>query len=130
MASPENVPDVRAPGPARGPMAGPDAGSPPPFETQPNPIQPAAGPEFRRTWQGKLLSISFAVFAFEIGLCLVTFPWIDKTWDISYFQSASQAVRDFWNDPYFRGAVTGLGFINIYIAFLEVGRLFRRPSVR
>ena len=110
--------------PASGPVTGPEAH----FEA--NPPQPAVGPEFSQSWQGRLLAISFAIFAFEIGLCLVIFPWIDKTWNISYFQSVAPAVRDFWDDPYFRGAVTGLGFVNIYIALLEVARLLRRSSVR
>ena len=47
-----------------------------------------------------------------------------------YFQSVPPALRDFWDDPYFRGAITGLGFVNIYIALLEAGRLIRRSTPR
>jgi len=126
MASPENLPDIAA----QGPIAEPSAFPVPETHLDPNPPQLEPGPEFRQSWQGRLLSISFAIFAFEIGLCLVTFPWIDKTWNISYFQSAAPAVRDFWEDPYFRGGITGLGFVNIYIALLEVARLLRRSSAR
>lgn len=79
-----------------------------------------------RTWQRRLLGICFAIFAFEVGLFLVIFPWLDDTWDVNYFQTLVPALQNLWGDPYFRGAVTGLGFVNIYIACLEVVRLLRR----
>ena len=79
-----------------------------------------------RTWQRRLLGICFAIFAFEVGLFLVIFPWLDDTWDVNYFQTLIPALQNLWDDPYFRGAVTGLGFVNIYIACLEVVRLLRR----
>lgn len=77
------------------------------------------------SWQGRLLGFCFAIFTFEIGLFLVIFPWTDK-WDLNYFQDLASILKTAWNDPYFRGAVSGLGFVNIYIAFLEVARLLRR----
>jgi hypothetical protein len=83
-------------------------------------------PKPRRTWQSRLLSICFAIFAFEIGLFLVIFPWMDDTWDINYFQAVIPVLHDIWGDPYFRGAVTGLGLVNIYIACQELIRLLRR----
>lgn len=120
MAAPEHLsnlhpPDLPVPDLAgNGLPAGQTLAEPPPIP--------------RQSWQGKLLAVSFAIFAFEIGLCLVTFPWLDKTWNISYLESAPRAIRDFWQDPYFRGAITGLGLVNIYIALAEVGRLLRRTS--
>jgi hypothetical protein len=80
-----------------------------------------------RTWQGRLLSVCFSIFAFEIGLFLVVFPWMDDTWSVNYFQKVVPTLRVIWDDPYFRGALTGLGFVNIYIACIEMIRLFRRP---
>ena len=80
----------------------------------------------KRTWQRRLLGICFAIFAFEVGLFLVIFPWLDDTWDDNYFQSMIPDLQNIWDDPYFRGAVTGLGFVNIYIACQEVIRLLKR----
>src|SRR5436309_15918310 len=91
-------------------------------QTNPSVVQTAPRP---RTWQNRLLRICFAIFAFEIGLFLVVFPWTD-TWNINYFQSLGVLIQDVWDDSYFRGAVTGLGFVNIYIAGVEVIRLLRR----
>ena len=74
--------------------------------------------------QGKLLTICFAIFAFEIGLFLVIFPWMDS-WTLNYFQGLSAGIEALWDEPSFRGLVTGLGFVNIYISLLQVARLFR-----
>jgi hypothetical protein len=82
---------------------------------------------YRRSWQSRLLGISFAIFAFEIGLFLVIFPWMGDAWEVNYFQSGL-ILRNLWDEPYFRGAVSGIGFINIYIALLQIVRLFRRSA--
>jgi hypothetical protein len=99
-------------------------------EDVPNLMGPAseeAPPTLRGgSWQGRLLGFCFAIFTFEIGLFLVIFPWMDNTWDLNYFQSFLPVMKTLWNDPYFRGAITGLGFVNIYIALLEVARLLRK----
>ena len=83
-------------------------------------------PKSARRWQRRLLGICFAIFTFEIGLFLVIFPWMDDTWDLNYFNSVVPILQNVWDDPYFRGVLTGLGFVNIYIACMEVIRLFRR----
>ena len=93
--------------------------NPPHFEQIPDPP--------KRRWQGKLLTACFAVFAFEIGLVLVIFPWQDS-WSLNYFQDISPSLENLWDEPSFRGLVTGLGFVNIYIALLQVIRLFRRQG--
>ena|SRR5208282_1891074 len=79
-----------------------------------------------RTWQSRLLGVCTAIFTFEIGLFLVVFPWMDDIWNINYLQKLLPALRAVWDDPYFRGALTGLGLVNIYISCLEMIRLFRR----
>lgn len=77
-------------------------------------------------WPSRLLGICFAIFTFEIGLFLVIFPWMDDTWDLNYFNSLGPLLRSVWDDPYFRGALTGLGLVNIYIACQEVIRALKR----
>ena len=74
--------------------------------------------------RGRLMPICFAIFAFEIGVFLLIFPWMDS-WNSSYFKIVSPAARRLWGDPYFRGALSGLGLVNIYISFREVGRVLR-----
>ena len=98
-----------------------------PLPENPAPVQtaPAVAP---RRWQGRLLTVCFAVFALEVGLFLVIFPWQDS-WTFNYFQGLSN-FDSIWDEPSFKGLVTGLGFVNIYIALLQVIRLFRRSTPR
>ena len=66
----------------------------------------------------KILRYCFALFTLEVGLFLVVFPWTD-TWFFNYFQDFNQLFRNVWEDPYFRGAVSGLGLVNVYLAVAE-----------
>lgn len=76
-------------------------------------------------WQRRVLRLSLALFTLEVGLFLALFPWT-QSWDVNYFQSLSPALRDLWEQPSFRGAITGLGFVNIYIACLQFVHAFRK----
>jgi hypothetical protein len=92
-----------------------------PTETQPEP-QPS-----RRS--NRFLRVSFAIFAFEIGLFLLVFPWVDY-WHLNYFPDLSPVLEDVWEDPFFRGAISGLGLVNIYVAGLEIVRMLRGAKPR
>lgn len=96
--------------------------SPEPFPPQ----QVAEPPRRARSWQNRLLSICFIIFTLEIGLFLVIVPWMEETWALNTIQELAPVLQTIWIDPYFRGAITGLGLVNIYIAFHEILRLFRR----
>jgi hypothetical protein len=39
-------------------------------------------------------------------------------------------ARNLWDNPYVRGAVSGLGIVNIYISFSELFRLRRFSKQR
>ena len=82
-------------------------------------------PRTKVGWQRRLLRVSLALFIFEVGAFLVIFPWTES-WNINYFQSFTPAIQGLWYQPSFRGALTGLGFVNIYIACLQVVHSFRR----
>lgn len=73
----------------------------------------------------RLLRVCFAIFTFEIGLFLTIFPWVE-IWSVNYFSGWLPALENLWDDPYFKGAITGLGLVNIYLACAEVVRIFRR----
>ncbi|HTB15199.1 MAG TPA: hypothetical protein VK752_26690 [Bryobacteraceae bacterium] len=92
-----------------------------------NPVPVETPPVPRNRWQGRLLTFCFAVFAFEVGLFLVVIPWLDS-WTLNYFQGINPNIESIWDEPSFKGLVTGLGFVNIYIALLQVIRLFRRQT--
>jgi hypothetical protein len=82
-----------------------------------------------RPWYSKLLAICFVLFCFEIGVFLVVFPWMD-VWELNSAASYASWLRDIWGNPFFRGALSGLGLVNIYISFLEIIRLVRGAAGR
>ncbi len=87
--------------------------------------QSAAVPETRRaSWPSKLLSLVFVIFCFDVGVFLVVFPWLDY-WETNSLAAYAPWLADMWGNPYFRGALSGLGLVNIYISFLEIVRLIR-----
>jgi len=68
------------------------------------------------------------VLCLEVGVFLLVAPWLEKTWDrnlLAWLAPESLWWRSFFLNPYVRGAVSGLGLLNIYIALLEVFRLRR-----
>ncbi len=43
-----------------------------------------------------------------------------------YFSGTSRTWYSIWMNTYFRGAVSGVGVLNLYISFLELLALLRR----
>ncbi|MBI1896526.1 MAG: hypothetical protein HYZ57_11615 [Acidobacteria bacterium] len=82
----------------------------------------------RYRWYHKLGAVLAVVFCFELGVFLLVFPWASD-WHLNYLAKLPLWGSAIWASPYFRGAVSGLGVVNIYISFVEVYRL-RRFSQR
>ena len=91
--------------------------------TPPAPV--ADGSPVRRTWVQKLGTLLFVLVSFEVGAFLLLFPWMDY-WDHNSIAALAPWMRDVWDSAYFRGALSGLGLVNIYIALAEIFHL-RRP---
>ena len=93
---------------------------PPGVETS-TPAVPAPSP-YR--WYHKLGSFLLIVISLTIGIFLLTFPWT-PFWDSNIFAVTWPQWRDSLTGSYARGAVSGLGAINLYISLIEVFRLRR-----
>jgi len=76
------------------------------------------------TWHRRVLGFCLAIFAFELGLFLIVYPWLNN-WDLSWVPVHSPRLFDIWMSRYFRGALSGLGLLNIYVAFAELIRQLR-----
>lgn len=50
-------------------------------------------------------------------------PW-SAFWDRNYFVEASTALGRFLTNNYTRGAITGLGLVNVWAALAELADLF------
>jgi hypothetical protein len=79
-------------------------------------------------WYHKMSAVIFITFCLEIGLFLLIFPWTDY-WPVNFFSTAVPALGAYWDSMYLRGAVSGLGVVNLYISLIEIFRLrrFARP---
>jgi hypothetical protein len=109
-------------------MSEPPAGTPAAQNGEtgiPQQIIPAGG-----GWFARLSSVLFIVFCFELGLFLLIYPWTEG-WSDNYFAWVAPGTvqtgwHEFWNNSYVRGGVSGLGVVNLWIAIVEVFRLFAR----
>lgn len=90
-------------------------------------IDQEAGQPHRHNWSDKIFAFSFAMLALVLGLILMVFPWVEL-WHQNYVTAKAEWLRPFWLSPYFRGAISGLGVLNLYISLLELFRLRRSSS--
>ena len=65
----------------------------------------------------------YIAFFFEVGLLLIVLPW-SAFWDRNYFAAAWPARRPLLTSNFCRGAVTGLGFVNLYAGFADLAIIF------
>ena len=99
-------------------------------EPIPAEIQPGSQPEAPapKHWLQRVASVLFVIFCFELGLFLLIYPWTEG-WSDNYFAwiapgAMQQPWHDFWNNTYVRGALSGIGILNLWIALAEVLRMF------
>ena len=92
----------------------------PPVEAEP--VVPETPPEPAYRWYHKAGAVLFITFCLDIGLFLLICPWTDW-WDnvVGFLR----AFRPYVDTMYVRGAISGLGVVNLYISLGEVFRLRR-----
>ena len=86
---------------------------------------PVPRPEYR--WYHKMSAVILITFLLEIGIFLVIYPWT-QSWEGNYFSLLKPEWHQYWDNMYVRGAISGLGVVNLYISLLEVLRLRRFAS--
>ena len=69
----------------------------------------------------RLLTIVYIVFCFEIGVFLFVFPWV-SLWTKNYFVAHYPLFAAIARNYFLRGAVSGLGLADIWLAFFEIWR--------
>jgi hypothetical protein len=72
----------------------------------------------------------FVAFFLEMGLLLVLVPW-SGFWAHNYFLQLSPALRALAMNDYVRGAISGLGLVNLAAGLTELVSLmasFRRSA--
>ncbi|MGE3955092.1 MAG: hypothetical protein AB7H96_00120 [Vicinamibacterales bacterium] len=63
------------------------------------------------------------VFFVEVGLLLMVLPW-SSFWPRNYFVYAVPALEPILASPWFRGAVSGVGLLNLGAGFSEMAAVF------
>ena len=80
-----------------------------------------------------MMRVLLAALFLEVGFVLTVVPW-SSYWDRNYFAQAVPMVHAFVTNDFVRGAVTGLGLVNIAVAVGELvsllaARRAQQPTV-
>lgn len=96
-------------------------------ETAPLPPAPEPEPEEprRASFLEKLSAVLFCIFCLEVGLFLLFYPWLDALWSRNWLLRLNPQWHAVVMSEHFRGAVSGLGILNLFIAVIEIVRLRR-----
>ena len=84
--------------------------------------EPPSIPRYR--WYHKMAGVVFVSFCLSMGFFLLICPWTEL-WDSNYFSTWIPEWHQYWDNLYVRGAVSGIGVVNLYISFSEMFRLRR-----
>ena len=69
------------------------------------------------------------MFFVQVGLLLIVMPWWPLFWEHNYFALAWPSLRTLLTNNFVRGAVSGLGIVNLCAGFVDLAYLFgARPS--
>ena len=79
------------------------------------PPEMAAGPGV----SGRLWRVLFVLLSVEIGVFLFLIPW-SEVWDRNLVLSYYPSVRPFYLSHYLRGAVSGLGLVNLWLGVSQI----------
>jgi hypothetical protein len=73
----------------------------------------------------RALTIVYILFYFEMGVFLFIFPWV-SLWTRNFFVAQYPWISSIALNYFVRGAVSGLGLADIWLAFYELWRLRRQ----
>lgn len=79
-----------------------------------------------------MMRLVFVLFFLEMGLVLIVIPWL-AFWDRNYFAQLVPSLHALITNNFVRGAVSGLGVINVLVGIGELvllvtGRAPDRPA--
>jgi hypothetical protein len=63
----------------------------------------------------RLLRVLLVSLWLVLGLALILVPWSD-VWDANYFLYQYPALALFLKNPFLRGTISGLGFLNVLLS--------------
>jgi len=87
------------------------------LETPPAPPQPVEAQAEIPLWLQRLFVIVYVVFCIELGLALVALPW--TPWWNNPLLAHLPTLRHFLQLGFVRGAVSGLGILDLWLGISE-----------
>ncbi len=69
----------------------------------------------------RIFWVVVVLFWLELGLALILVPWSD-IWDVNYFLYQYPALGFYVRNPFLRGAISGLGLMNVLLALAAFRR--------
>ena len=75
-----------------------------------------------------MMRLILIVFYIEVGLVLTVVPW-SKYWDQNYFADVIPLLHMITTNDFFRGAISGLGVVNLVAALSELRSLLAARRV-
>ena len=93
-----------------------------------NPAGPQPVEEYAEApvWLQRLFALVYVLFCMILGTALVVVPWTES-WFSDGFVAGWPALQRFLHLGFVRGAVSGLGFIDIWLGVLEAVYYRDRP---
>ena len=79
---------------------------------------PASSPDASRLWLRRISLVTFVMFCMWMGMLLVALPWT-RIWTENSLLTGSPALRSFTQSAVVRGAVSGLGFLDLWLGIWE-----------
>ncbi len=87
---------------------------------QPSNLFPEDRHKLRASIYVRILKFSYIILTLSFGVSLLVLPW-SSLWDSNYLLYLYPKIRLVVANPFFKGAVLGLGIVNILIGFNEIG---------
>jgi hypothetical protein len=86
-------------------------------------LQARVKPRFGSGWFWQVLYI---LYCLEVGVFLLFLPWM-SLWETNYIVYLYPKLRPILANPYLKGAVLGLGIVNVLIGIQEIAQ-FKKGS--
>lgn len=94
----------------------------------PPPINSPAESESKPRVQmhARIIHILYILYSLEVGIFLLVLPWL-SIWDNNLVLYLYPQIGPVVNNPFFKGAVLGLGIDSILVGIYEVVHIKNRP---
>ncbi len=82
-----------------------------------------------RAWLAMIWRILYIAYYLEVGFCLIILPWY-QIWEENYLLFRYPGLRPFVTNPFLKGAVLGLGIVNLLIGLHEIVHFQKGPGTQ